>query len=148
MGASEIPPFLLFCLCCQSCSKLLPSSVLFPLWVLFLAFTCARKCLLLKPLRLPIFISQGSFKCITSLDVQENMKVQVHLLPCVAQYGKQHKSCKTRVQNPLCSVLCFWESQSPAVGCVTCRAWLTAELKTAQVLIWAAWAALLGENLL
>lgn len=33
MGASEIPPFLLFCLCCQSCSKFLPSSVLSLLYV-------------------------------------------------------------------------------------------------------------------
>lgn len=46
----------------------------------------------LKPLRLSIFISQGFFKHITSFDVQENMKVQVHLLPSVAQYGKQQKT--------------------------------------------------------
>lgn len=83
MGASEIPPFLLFCLCCQSCSEFLPSSVLSPLGMLFLAFTCAKKCLLLKPLRLSLFLQAH-----TSFDVQENMKVRVHLLPSVAQYGK------------------------------------------------------------
>lgn len=55
MGASEIPPFLLFCLCCQSCSKFLPSSVLSPLCIPFLASTCAKKFLLLKPWRLSLF---------------------------------------------------------------------------------------------